>query len=115
MLTNALTWGRLRELWMDIYEYHEATDLDLDVKRHLYMALKAVAPIHISDPKDGGDSGCVSFKDHSEIEYDWDNGAFECENVRFRYPYGWDDPLYFDYTSDIGWYINLMREDCETC
>jgi hypothetical protein len=105
MLTDALTWGRLRELWLDIYEYPEATNLD--VKRHLYMALKAVAPIEIPDDNKG-DCGWILFKDLSEIKYDWDEGHFECEDISLQYPWRLnDDPLFFDYTSDIGWYKDL--------
>jgi phage baseplate assembly protein gpV len=69
--------------------------MDADVQAHLYSALKAVAPTACDDPNTGGDQGGVYFSDGSEIKYDWDNGDFESEGVRFQYPYGNDDPLWW--------------------
>ena len=57
-------------------------------------SLEACAPVSIPNPKTDGDSGIIEFSDGSVIDWDWDDGMFECEGFTFEYPFeNHDDPF----------------------
>lgn len=59
-------------------------------------------PIAIDKPEEGGDAGYITFADMSTIHWNWDDGQFECEEVRLEYPWGPADPI-FNPPPDFKW------------
>jgi len=67
-----------------------------DLKVDIEPLLIKYWPTYIPDPHEygSGDSGEILFDDGSYINWDWDNGDFECYGVKFTYPYYVNDILF---------------------
>lgn len=100
--TKAKLWVMLREVFLDllqsdVYNYESLPEDAPLAYNKLCEAIKACAPSMVFGPPNG-DSGWISFDDGSRVDWDWDNGDFEHDGVRFTYPWAESglDPLFWD-------------------
>jgi hypothetical protein len=99
--TKAFMWCQMRETFLVITEENfHLCDLAtlLSGVQQLAEAINACRPVKIHGPgPQSGDQGTVYFSDGSIIDWDWDDGCFECEGTRYIYPFDYEgnDPLYW--------------------